>query len=121
MAPTSEELCVQQHQALFIGGTWSMPSSDARIEVISPSTETPVAQVAAAAPADVDAAVAAARTAFDDGPWPRLKPSERIAVLRRLADSYAERRAEMAELITTEIGAPISFARRAQVGLPWMM
>jgi acyl-CoA reductase-like NAD-dependent aldehyde dehydrogenase len=112
---------MQRHEALFIGGTWSTPSSDATIEVVSPSTEAPVAQVAATAPADVDAAVAAARAAFDDGPWPRLDPSERIAVLRRLADSYGERRAEMAELITTEIGAPISFAQRAQVGLPWMM
>jgi acyl-CoA reductase-like NAD-dependent aldehyde dehydrogenase len=112
---------MQRHEALFIGGTWSTPSSDATIEVVSPSTEAPVAQVAATAPADVDAAVAAARAAFDEGPWPRLDPSERIAVLRRLADSYGERRAEMAELITTEIGAPISFAQRAQVGLPWMM
>jgi acyl-CoA reductase-like NAD-dependent aldehyde dehydrogenase len=91
------------------------------IEVISPSTEAPVAQVAAAGPADVDAAVAAARTAFDDGPWPRLDPAERIAAVRRLAGLYGERRSEMAELITTEMGAPISFAQRAQVGLPWMM
>jgi acyl-CoA reductase-like NAD-dependent aldehyde dehydrogenase len=114
-------VCVQRQEALFIGGTWSKPSTEATIEVISPTTEAPVAQVAAAAPADVDAAVAAARAAFDDGPWPRLNPAERIAVLRRLAECYGGRRAEMAELITAEIGAPISFAQRAQVGLPWMM
>jgi acyl-CoA reductase-like NAD-dependent aldehyde dehydrogenase len=89
--------------------------------VISPSTEEPVAQVAAAGPGDVDAAVAAAREAFDQGPWPRLDPSERIAKVRRLAELYGQRRSEIAELITTEIGAPISFAQRAQVGLPWMM
>jgi acyl-CoA reductase-like NAD-dependent aldehyde dehydrogenase len=112
---------VPRHDALFIGGTWSPPSTNAVIEVISPSTEATVAQVAAAAPADVDAAVAAARTAFDDGPWPRFDPSERVAALRRLAECYGERRAEMAELITSEIGAPISFAERAQVGLPWSM
>jgi acyl-CoA reductase-like NAD-dependent aldehyde dehydrogenase len=112
---------VQRHDALFIGGTWSTPRTDDVIEVISPSTEAPVAQAAAAGAGDVDAAVAAARSAFDDGPWPRLDPSERIAVVRRLAERYGERRAEMAELITTEIGAPISFAQRAQVGLPWMM
>jgi acyl-CoA reductase-like NAD-dependent aldehyde dehydrogenase len=114
-------LGVQRQDALFIGGVWSTPSTEATIEVISPSTEAPVAKVAVAGPADVDAAVAAARAAFDDGPWPRLDQSERIAVLRRLAEGYGERRAEMAELITTEIGAPISFAQRAQVGLPWMM
>jgi acyl-CoA reductase-like NAD-dependent aldehyde dehydrogenase len=112
---------VRRHDQLFIGGTWSAPSTGAAIEVISPSTEKPVAQVAAAGPADVDAAVGAARTAFDDGPWPRLDPAERISAVRRLAARYGERRAEMADLITTEIGAPIGFAQRAQVGLPWMM
>jgi acyl-CoA reductase-like NAD-dependent aldehyde dehydrogenase len=106
---------------LFIGGRWSAPSTGRRIDVVSPHTEEPVAQVAAAGPEDVDAAVAAAREAFDSGPWPRLEPAERIAVLRRLAETYGERRAEMAETITSEIGAPISFAQRAQVGLPAMM
>ncbi|WP_157011413.1 aldehyde dehydrogenase family protein, partial [Mycobacterium celatum] len=90
---------------LFISGSWSKPSTDAVIDVISPATEAPVAQVAAAGPADVDAAVGAARQAFDDGPWPRLDPSERIAVVRRLAELYGERRSEMADLITAEIGA----------------
>lgn len=112
---------MQRHKELFIGQTWTAPSTDAVIDVISPSTEAPVAQVAAAAGADVDAAVMAARAAFDDGPWPRLDPSERIDAVRRLAARYGERRAEMADLITTEIGAPTSFAQRAQVGLPWMM
>lgn len=112
---------MQRHDALFIGGSWSSPDSDTVIEVTSPATEAPVAHVASAGPADVDAAVAAARAAFDQGPWPRLDPAERIAALRRLVDRYGERRSEMAELITTEIGAPISFAQRAQVGLPWMM
>jgi len=106
---------------LFIGGTWAKPGSAQRIAVVSPHTERQVAEVAAATPADVDAAVSAARAAFDHGPWPRLDPGERIAVLRRLAALYGQRRAEMAELITTEIGAPISFAQRAQVGLPAMM
>lgn len=112
---------MRRHDALFIGGTWSAPTGSEVIEVISPATEAPIAQVAAAGPADVDAAVAAARTAFDEGPWPRLDPAERIAALRRLVESYGPRRSEMAELITAEIGAPISFAQRAQVGLPWMM
>jgi acyl-CoA reductase-like NAD-dependent aldehyde dehydrogenase len=106
---------------LFIGGTWCRPSTDSRIEVISPHTESPVARVAAAAPADVDRAVEAARDAFDNGPWRVTAPAERIAAVRRLADHYDRRRAEMAELITAEIGAPISFAQRAQVALPWSM
>lgn len=112
---------MRRRDELFLGGSWSKPSTDAVVEVISPATEAPVAKVAAAGPADVDAALAAARTAFDDGPWPRLDPPERIAAVRRLAGLYGERRSEMADLITAEIGAPISFAQRAQVGLPWMM
>ena len=91
------------------------------IRVISPHTERPVAEVDAATPSDVDAAVAAARAAFDAGTWSRGGPSHRIAAIRRLADIYDRRRAEMAETITAEIGAPISFARRAQVGLPAFM
>lgn len=90
-------------------------------EVISPHTEQPIAQVTAAEPADVDAAVGAARTGFDTGPWGRAELAERIAAIRRLADSYDRRRAEMAEVITAEIGAPITFSQRAQVGLPALM
>ena len=91
------------------------------IEVISPHTEQAIAEVAAAGPAGVDDAVRAARAAFDTGPWGRSASSERIAAVRRLADVYDQRRAEMAETITAEIGAPITFAQRAQVGLPAMM
>jgi acyl-CoA reductase-like NAD-dependent aldehyde dehydrogenase len=90
-------------------------------EVISPHTEQSIAEVAAAGPADVEAAVNAARTAFNSGPWGQSQPSERIAAVRRLADVYDQRRAEMADTITAEIGAPITFAQRAQVGLPAMM
>ena len=71
--------------------------------------------------ADVDSAVSAARAAFDSGPWGHSEPLERIAAMRRLADVYDQRRSEMAEIITAEIGAPITFAQRAQVGLPAMM
>jgi acyl-CoA reductase-like NAD-dependent aldehyde dehydrogenase len=112
---------VHRREKLFIGGTWSSPSTDDTIEVISPHTEAPVAVVAAAGPTDVDAAVTSARIAFDDGPWPRLDPSDRIDAVRRLAKLYAAQRSQMADLITAEIGAPTTFAQRAQVGLPSMM
>jgi acyl-CoA reductase-like NAD-dependent aldehyde dehydrogenase len=106
---------------LFIGGNWAKPSTDRRIEVTSPHSEEPVAQVAVAGPDDVDRAVEAARLAFDTGPWSRQGPAERTDAVRRLAKVYGERRSEMAEVITSEIGAPISFSQRAQVGLPAMM
>jgi len=91
------------------------------IKVVSPHSELPIGEFTVATPSDVDDAVGAARAAFEDGPWPRLTPDERIAAIRRLAEIYGARAGEMAELICTEIGAPISFARRAQVGLPTMM
>lgn len=106
---------------LFIGGTWVPAATDRRIEVIAPHTELTVERVAAAGTADVDAAVAAARSAFDTGPWPRSDPAERIAAVRRLGKVYGDRRSQMANLITAEVGAPISFAQRAQVALPWTM
>src|SRR5258708_10070940 len=90
-------------------------------DVISPHTEESIAEVAAAGPADVEADVTAARAAFDSGPWGRSEPLERVAAILRLADVYDQRRTEMAETITAEIGAPITFAQRAQVGLPAMM
>lgn len=112
---------MDERKDLFIGGEWTTPGTPRRIEVVSPHTERPLARVAAAGVPDVDRAVAAARRAFDEGPWPRTDPAERIAAVRRLAGLYGERRDEMAGLITAELGAPISFARRAQVALPWSM
>ena len=104
---------MRQRDTLFIGGRWSSPSTDDTIAVISPYTESPIARVASAGPADVDAAVTSARTAFDAGPWPRLDPSDRIDAVRRLAKLYAAQRSQMADLITAEIGAPTTFAQRA--------
>ncbi len=111
---------MHRHTELFIDGRWTPPSTDAVIETVSPHTEQVMGQAPVAAPADVDRAVAAARTAFDDGPWPRLDPTERIAAVERFAVLYKERRAEMAELISAEIGAPIAFAKRVQAQLPLM-
>lgn len=102
---------------LFIGGRWCAPSSNTLLAVMSPHTELVIGTVVSAAPADVDRAVEAARVAFDSGSWPRMAPQERIAAVRRLAELYKEARGAMAELITAEIGAPITFSKRAQVRL----
>lgn len=108
-------------QQLYIGGAWVTPGTTDTIEVISPHTEQPVARVPAPGHAEVDRAVAAARTAFDEGPWPRLDPSERIAVVRELAEHFRPRQEELAQLITTEMGAPITFSRSAHARLPGAM
>lgn len=106
--------------ALFIGTKWAKPASAATLEVVSPHTEEVVARVPEGSTADIDAAVAAARKAFDEGPWPLLAPEERIEVVQAFSCLYAARLGEMAEVITTEMGSPISFSNLAQAPAPWM-
>jgi acyl-CoA reductase-like NAD-dependent aldehyde dehydrogenase len=112
---------MNQNRGAGLAQSGRVQTHGAVFEVISPHTGEPIADVTAAAPADVDLAVGAARRAFDAGPWGRSEPHERVAAIRRLTDVYDQRRAEMAETITAELGAPITFAQRAQVGLPAMM
>ncbi|MEV7061793.1 aldehyde dehydrogenase [Streptomyces collinus] len=78
--------------------------------VVSPRDGRVVADVADGGAAEVDAAVAAARRAFDTGPWPRLAPAERGRALLRLADLLEERREELALTVSLEMGKPISDA-----------
>jgi acyl-CoA reductase-like NAD-dependent aldehyde dehydrogenase len=111
---------VEERARLYVGGTWRTPGADA-IEVVSPHTGEVMGRAAGAGPEDVDAAVAAARAAFDDGPWPRLAPAERVEAVRRIAALYNDRRREMAALITAEMGAPISFSKFAQATLPMIL
>jgi aldehyde dehydrogenase (NAD+) len=120
MSTTEPTTRIKSYSKLFIGGQWADPSSDKRIEVVSPSTEEVLAYVPEAQAADVDAAVAAARRAFDDGPWPRMSPAERAAALRRLGAVLHARAAEIAPTFTAEIGAPLA-AGQAFHQLPKVM
>ncbi|MGV9797371.1 aldehyde dehydrogenase family protein [Mycobacterium sp. NPDC003449] len=105
--------------AFYIGGRWARPSSSERIRVVSPHTEQKIAVVPAATSDDIDAAVTAARSAFDD--WSSTPLAERLAVVERIAAAYAPRVPEIAEAITSQVGSPISFANAAQAGGAWMM
>ncbi|MBG0832369.1 aldehyde dehydrogenase [Planomonospora sp. ID67723] len=109
---------MRQHDTLFIGGDWVAPEGTGTIDVISPHTEEVVGRVPDGTPADMDRAVAAARQAFDHGPWPRMTMAERAAVVGRLAEIYAARQSEMAEIITEEMGSPITFSQMAQASQP---
>jgi aldehyde dehydrogenase (NAD+) len=104
----------RSYDELFIGGRWQAPSTTQRLSVISPHTEQPIGETPEAAPGDVDKAVAAAREAFDNGPWPRLSPFERMEKIEKLAAVYAGHMDEMADLITAEMGSPRSFSRLGQ-------
>jgi len=109
------------YDKLFIGGTWVEPASSKVIDVISPHSEELVGRVPEGTEADIDRAVAAARDAFDNGPWPKLTPAERIEVLQRFAGLYAARLDEMAEVITLEMGSPISFSKVGQSPPPLLI
>ncbi|HEX9175552.1 MAG TPA: aldehyde dehydrogenase [Mycobacterium sp.] len=91
---------------LFIGGEWTEPSTDKVIEVRSPATGEYVGKVPMAAAADVDAAVAAARVAFDSGPWPSTPPAERAAVIQAAVKLLEDRKDYFTYLLTCETGQP---------------
>lgn len=105
---------MHQRERLPIGGEWVEPTSGEVIEVISPSTEEVVGRVPHASTADIDRAVAAARAAFDTGPWPRTSPDERADVMARISAIMKERAEEIARLITEQNGSPISWSIGAQ-------
>src|SRR5580698_657780 len=91
-------VAIRSYDRLFIGGDWVAPEGTDVIEVISPSTEEVVGRVPEGTEADIDKAVAAARTAFDRGPWPRMTPSERGEVLRTVAAQVMAEMGDIAEI-----------------------
>lgn len=107
------------HDLLFIGGRWSEPNGDARIEVVSPNTGSTIGSVPDATPADVDTAVAAARAAFDDpSVWSGRPAAERAAHLRRFADEIDARKDVLAGLVSAQNGMPISVAGQLEAVYP---
>lgn len=98
--------------SFYIDGCWIRGSSPTRKEIISPSTEEVVASVPLAAAGEMELAIAAAKRAFQSGPWPKLLPRERSALMHRLADKLAENRELAAHLWTAQVGAPISMTNR---------
>ena len=101
---------------LYIGGRWVEPAEGGRVEVVSPSTERVIGHAPIASPKDIDRAVAAAREAFDHGPWPRTAPEERANVLAKIAAHLTEHARPLAELNIDEAGVPIHFAHARQLG-----
>jgi aldehyde dehydrogenase (NAD+) len=104
---------------LYIGGVWVEASTDEALAVVNPATEEVFAHVPQATVADIDRAVAAARRAFDEGPWPRMSPRERSDALVRFVQTIIDRREELVELIIAEAGAarPIAGALQFDAGL----
>ena len=98
----------------YINGKWFKPAQRNTADVINPATEQVYATISMGNSTDVDAAVNAARDAFVS--WSQTSVEERIALLDKVITGIKARSEELASAISAEMGAPISFARTAQVG-----
>jgi len=106
---------METRDVLYIGGEWVAPASTKTFTVVNPATQAVVATVPEGTEADMDRAVAAAREAFDNGPWPHTSPKERAEVIRALSQGIQARMQEFADVITSENGAPATFSLMGQV------
>ncbi|GAA1822066.1 aldehyde dehydrogenase family protein [Actinomadura chokoriensis] len=98
-------------QQFYIGGQWVAPRGGTTAEVVNPATEQPIASIAMGGPDDVDAAVAAARDAFES--YSLTGRQERLDLLDAIIAVYGRRMEELADIISQEVGAPLSLARAA--------
>jgi len=102
---------------LLIGGKWVAAASGKTFEVMNPATGEVIAHAAEGDKADVEAAVIAARRAFEAGAWPTLTPSDRAKIIWRIGDLITKYADELAELESLDNGKPIGVARAADVPL----
>ncbi|QFU86436.1 aldehyde dehydrogenase family protein [Amycolatopsis sp. YIM 10] len=101
---------------IYVDGKWIASAGSETIDVVNPATEEVIDRVPAGTAADVDAAVAAARRAFDG--WSATPAEQRCAYLGQLAAKLKERNQVIAETITADMGAPVKIAQKVQAGLP---
>ncbi len=104
---------MNDYRKFYIDGKWVGPAQGRDFFVVNPATEEAVATISLGSAADVDKAVSAARKAFES--YPETTVEARLALLRRIIEIYKAKSEEMAHAISTEMGAPISLARKAQV------
>jgi aldehyde dehydrogenase (NAD+) len=103
---------MSHHEQFYINGEWVSPVSPKTLDVINPATEEAFTRISVGSAADVDKAVAAAKTAFET--FSRTTPAERLALLKRVHEVYLERFEDIARAVSAEMGAPLAFARDAQ-------
>lgn len=112
---TERTIDLDHPDRLYIGGEWVEPSTSATFEVFDSSTEQVAARVAKAESADIQRAVAAAREAFDRGPWPSMPPEERAAYMEKIAVQCEAFNEELANIWSIESGMVYKLAQ-ARVG-----
>ena len=103
---------MEHAREFYIGGKWVPPHGDETLAVINPATEQEIDSIAMGGSVDVDAAVAAARSAFED--YSSTTRDERLALLDRVIEVYGSRMGDIGEVISQEMGAPLKFAVNAQ-------
>jgi phenylacetaldehyde dehydrogenase len=108
---------LNRRHRLLIDGEWVEPASGRTFQTLNPANGEPLAEIAAGEAEDINRAVAAARRAFESGPWPRLTPAERQRLIWRLADGMEAALEELAQLETLDNGKPLAVARVADVPL----
>jgi len=108
----SPDASVTRPQLHYIDGAFVPSRAGGTFETSSPTTNEPLAEVADGTAEDIASAVAAARRAFDDGPWPRLEAAERAVVLRRIAQAIRDDANELVRLEVLDIGMPIHQMRQ---------
>src|SRR6266566_4495632 len=107
----------QQPVKMLIGGLWVVSASGKMFDTINPSTGEVLARVAEGDAEDINRAVAAARKAFESGPWPKLTPSQRGRLLWKVAELIEKNAEELALLETLDNGKPIKYSRGGDVPL----
>ena len=105
---------MENKKNFYINGKWVTPKSKKEIKVINPATEENCAVISLGDKEDVDNAVSAAKSAYES--WAFSSKDERIKLLEKLYENYKKRWADIAEAITTEMGAPKDFATKLQAG-----
>jgi len=105
-----------QERRLFIDGTW-VDGHAATLRVRSPATEDVVCEIKSASIPQAEAAIDAARRAFDEGPWPRMGAKERIDAVRRLGCALESRQEQLVDTVIAETGCPLQMTRPVQVGM----
>ncbi|WP_030966348.1 aldehyde dehydrogenase family protein [Streptomyces sp. NRRL S-378] len=105
---------MKAQDGMYIDGAWRPAVGTGRIDVVNPADGQVIAQVPAGTEEDVDAAVRAARAALPG--WAATPPAERAALIGALRDALQDRKGELTETVTAELGAPLPFAKAVHVG-----
>jgi phenylacetaldehyde dehydrogenase len=117
LSSKTHEFFARGTHRMLIGGQWVEAAGGQTLDVINPASEAVIATVAAGQQSDIDAAVTAARKAFDSGPWSRMKPAERERLLLRLADLMEQNARTLAEIESLDNGKSAAIAQAVDVSL----